>query len=301
MNARVLISAGLALCLFRPHAGQAAELPAQDTLRVVFSPEKLSTVNRNDALASFKAWIETVGRRRGINVMVQAESYASTTELRQILRSGAADLLIIRGLQYLELGPDRGRLDPVFMPEKQGSLHQKYYLLTRRDRHLSLPDLRGKRILFLQSLTTSLSRLWVDDLLRQRGLGSLASFAPGAEDVGKASAAILPVYFGKADACVADTAGFNVLRELNPQLGEALEASQMSPPYMETVICVRHDYTKHRADLIDGLARLHEEVAGRQILMVFKVDRLVPFEERELDTVRQLRASLGGLPGVAGR
>lgn len=293
--------AGLALVLLLPGTARAVALPAQDTLRVVFSTDKLSAVNRSDALASFKAWIETVGRRRSINILVQAESYASTEELRRILRSRSADLLIIRGLQYLELGKDRALLDPLFMPEVQGTVHQKYYLLTRRDQRLSLAGLRGKRILHVNSLTSSLSRYWLDGLLRQRGLGTLERFAPGSEDVGKPSAAILPVYFGKADACVADSAGFHVMRELNPQLGQALEVCQVSPSYLESVICVRRDYTGHRADLIDGLARLHEEVAGRQILMVFKVDRLVPFEDRQLNTVRELRAATVRDAGVAAR
>lgn len=301
MKTRVLISAGLALWLLLPRAGRAAELPAQDTLRVVFSPDKFSSVNRNDALASFKAWIETVGRRRGISLQVQAYTYDSVAELRQILRGRTADLLIVRGAQFLELGAERVLMDPLFMPARGEVAQQRYLLLTRRDRHLSLPGLRGKQVIFLNSMDASLARAWVEELLRKAGLGALDSFCPGAQDVGKASAAILPVYFGKADACVVDATSFKVMQELNPQIGQALEACLTSPAYLETVIGIRHDYSQHRADLIDGLARLHDEVAGRQILMVFKVDRLVPFEERELDTVRRLSTSLGRIPGVAAR
>jgi hypothetical protein len=36
---------------------------------------------------------------------------------------------------------------------------------------------------------------------------------------------------------------------------------------------------------------LHQEPAGQQILTLFKVDRLAPFQENQLDTVRKLRGA----------
>lgn len=297
----LFIGAALAFGLIRPAAGQAPIPPTQDTLRVVFSPDKFSSVNRNDALAAFKAWIETVGRRRGINLLVEADSYSSVPELQQVVRSRAADLLVLRSLEYLGLEKEREMLDPVFMPERRNTIQQTYLLLTRRDRHLTLADLRGKKILLVNSLGTGLSRAWMADVLRQAGLGTLNDFSPIVEDANKPSAAILPVYFGKADACVVDAESFTVMKELNPQIGQALEAGRTSTPYLETIICVRGDYVKNRAELIEGLAELHEEASGRQILLVFKVDRLVPFENRALDTVRELRATVGRITGIASR
>lgn len=301
MNARVVMPAGLALCLFLSPPCRASELLDRDTLRVVFSPDKFSSVNRNDALASFKAWIETMGRRRGLRLQVQADTYESLDELRQMLRSRTADLLIVRGTQLLELGADRALVDPLFMPARGNVVQQRYLLLTRRDRHLTLTGLRGKQVLFLNSLDASLSRAWVEDLLRKGGLEALDSFIPGSQDVARASAAILPVYFGKADACVVDEGSFKVMRELNPQLGQTLEAALTSPAYLETVIGIRHDYARHRTDLIEGLAELHDEAAGRQILMVFRIDRLLPFEDRALDSVRELRTAVTRSPGGGSR
>ena len=39
-----------------------------------------------------------------------------------------------------------------------------------------------------------------------------------------------------------------------------------------------------------GLAQLHVESRGRQILTLFKVDEMVPFNDDYLETVRVLRA-----------
>jgi hypothetical protein len=78
------------------------------------------------------------------------------------------------------------------------------------------------------------------------------------------------------------------MQELNPQLGRSLKIQRRSPPYLETLICIHRDYEKTRTDLIEGLASLHEEANGRQILMVFKIDRLLPYYEEALSSVREL-------------
>lgn len=296
-----LATAALLLALVGPYAAQAAAPPPPDTLRVVFSPDKFSAVNRNDALASFKVWIETVGRRRGINVLVQSSTYETEEELRQLLRRRAADLLIIRSLPFLELGREQALLEPKFMAETGDGASQRYCLLTRRAPHLSLSDLRGRKINILTAGGASLGRTWLAELLREHDLGPARDFCAAAEDVTSPSAAILPVYFGKADACVVEASRFAVMQELNPQLGQALEVCETSPAYLESVICIRRDEFEHKGELVDGLASLHEEPAGRQMLMVFKVGRLLPFEEQALDSVRDLRARAAGGTGVASR
>lgn len=47
----------------------------------------------------------------------------------------------------------------------------------------------------------------------------------------------------------------------------------------------------HKEDTVRALAELHVEPAGRQILTLFKVAKLVPFQEQHMDTVRKLRGS----------
>lgn len=270
--------------------GPAGAGAAPDTLRVVFSSDQLSTLNRTDAMASFKAWIETVGRRRGFNLHVVSETYESEEDLRQRVRKGTADLFILRTLHFVDLGPDRDRLDPQFIPEEGYGARDNYVLLARRDRHLTLPALRGRKLNVRASGGVSLGRTWLLDLVREQRLGAPESFCSGAEDVATASAAILPVYFGKVDACVVEQGGYQVMVDLNPQLGQSLEVCASSPAFLESLVCLRHDFQKNRQELMDGLAELHNEVTGRQLLMVFKINKLLPFEERALDSVRELRA-----------
>ena len=55
------------------------------------------------------------------------------------------------------------------------------------------------------------------------------------------------------------------------------------------VLCISSDYRSalHEA-LEEALRDLHEEPRGQQILMLFKIDRLIPFQETFLGSAQTL-------------
>ena len=72
-----------------------------------------------------------------------------------------------------------------------------------------------------------------------------------------------------------------------------------SNPYLESVICIHDRFEKNRETLIEGLTGLHEEANGRQILLVFKIARLIPFYLDALQSVRELHPALTGMEVAA--
>jgi hypothetical protein len=113
------------------------------------------------------------------------------------------------------------------------------------------------------------------------------------ESVGKPSAAVLPVFFGKKQACVVDESGFDVMTELNPQVGKGLQTVAVSEPLVDGVLCLNSSgwsSETYKQDVIKALGELHLEPAGQQILTLFKTDQLIPFQEKYLETARNLWA-----------
>jgi phosphonate transport system substrate-binding protein len=103
---------------------------------------------------------------------------------------------------------------------------------------------------------------------------------------------VLPVFFGVKPACIVDRLAFETMMEMNPQVGSQLVKVVVSEPYLDSItFMTRHGYVSERArrDLINALAELHQEPAGRQILTLFKVDQLVPFKEEYMKSVKDLR------------
>jgi len=157
----------------------------------------------------------------------------------------------------------------------------------------TLADLRGKDIVVLSSKSGNVSLVWLKVLLFENGLGPPETFVKTVETGTKPSATILPVFFGNKAACLVDRLSFKTMIELNPQVGATLAPIAVSDLYLDSVTCIsRVGYPSDRAreDFRRQLRELHLKPAGRQILTMFKVDRLVPFKEEYLDGVRRLLA-----------
>ena len=282
----------LSLCS-TPSSG--AEKPLIRTrLKVAFNQSNFVSVNRNDAEAAFKVFVETAGKKRGYAVQSEMEVFNTAAEFAKGIVEKRVQLAIIDCWDYLSFDL-RGVMEPAFVFVEPGGALESYVLVTGREKGAqSLQELRGQDIVLLENANANLSRLWLETMLLERNLGGAADFFKKTETVAKASAAVLPVFFGQRAACIVDQSAFDLMNELNPQVGKRLQAIQTSAPFLDTILCLSIDgwpTELERKDLIDILAELHQGPEGLQLLTVFKVSKLEPFKAEHLTTVRELKAA----------
>ena len=289
---RCLVALSLLLVVSAWHTGQAAELKPR-VLRVGFTKTCFQGVNKNDAEASFKTFLATVGRQRGYELEPIVEIFDALPAFVTAINEGKIQLAIIDPWQYLSMDI-RKEMPPYFTPALKDEVGRSYAILTRRGNALhTLGDLRGKDFVRLEIGAATMGQPWLETLLLVNGFGTQERFFGKIEVVGKPSLAVLPVFFGNKHACLVDMLGFDVMKELNPQLGLKLQVIAASEPYIDDLICLSEKgwtSDKHKQDVIQSLAELHLEPAGQQILTIFKTDKLVPFQEARLDTVKKLWA-----------
>ncbi len=282
---------GLLLAFSVFHPGPAAEL-RPSVLRVGFTKSCFLGVNRNDAEASFKAFLATVGRQRGYDLQSRVEIFEDTPSFDAAIKRKEIQLAIVDSWQYVSMDIQKV-MDPFFVPVPKDTVGRNYVVLTRQGSGLNtLGDLRGKEIAQLEMGAATMGRPWLETLLMVNGFGGLDRFFGRIEVVGKPSSAVLPVFFGNKHACLVDMLGFEIMKELNPQLGAKLQVVATSESCVDNVICLSKDgwaSEAHKQDTIRALGELHLEPAGQQILTIFKVAKLVPFQETDLDTVKKLR------------
>jgi ABC-type phosphate/phosphonate transport system substrate-binding protein len=255
-------------------------------------------INPNDAAAAYLVVLEAIGRRHGQHFKATTQIFDDPGAFEAAIQSGSLHLSIVGAWDYLSMHID-AVTKPTFVVTENGQVGRRYLVLTRRDSGLNaLSDLRGKSILKLEVAAVGAGRHWLDTLLAASRLGSQERFFGNVEVVGKPSAAVLSVFFGKKSACVVDESSFKIMKELNPQVGRALQVVASSERFADVVICVRtggwpSDALK--AETIQALADLPQDPGGRQILTLFKIDQMVPFRDEYLDTIRQLRATYAKL------
>ncbi len=261
----------------------------EEQLILGFMNDLFSEVNINDALAATKIWATELKRKKGFSGPADAVVFDNAPSAMEALKNKRVDLLILISWQYLD-AKDEAPLDPYFVVGRGKSISEESVLLVNNKSGLqSLEDLKGKNLLILNNVRSSLGRIWLETLLLEKGIPNIESYFGKIIGTEKSSRTVLPVFFGQADACLIHRSGFDTMCDLNPQLKKNLRIIGTSPSLLPSLICIRRDYPEHlKSALIDALEHLHDEPRGLQILTLFKVDKVFRFEESYLRDAKEL-------------
>lgn len=298
MSRTNFIFIALLLCFFFFAGGVCAdpeiepELQKED-LAVGYIRGQFYRINRLDAEAAFKTLSRTLGINHGYEVDVTVKSFEDGEEVEAYLQHSVLHLIIYNSLDYLKTA-DESTLEPLFVSTEGGQVMRRYVLLTRGPELNSLAALKNKSLNIYYGPRNSLAVRWIEALLKNRYAANMDSFFGSVKDHSDPLAAILPVFFGKTDSVLVDLDKFELMVELNPQL-KKLRPIVISEPYVAEVLCFsRSNWSSEvfRRDMLRTMARLHETPAGRQILMLFRADKIVPFESRYLESTKRLRKNI---------
>ena len=263
--------------------------PERETLRIGYSLTTLLAVNPQDAEAATNVLVELIARKNGQNISVETRVF---DKLLDITREALADRLHIVSVvsqEYLELSKSV-TLDPVFVPLRNGSVYEEILLLVRKDEEdAGLKSLAGKRLLVSVTRTNNLPYLWLDTILLSANLPQAREFLGNIEEVNTPSRAVLPVFFGQADACVTINSAYQTLKALNPQIGEELVALKTSLPLLMSVLCINERLETNFMKIVrEELPQLSQYPEGKQLLTLFGIEGHVPFREEYLEGMQHL-------------
>jgi len=283
---------GVILCLC---AGPGPAQPAPDpaiVLKFGFARSTFQDLNPKDLEASIKVLAQSLGRKWAHRFEVETRVFDNSADFETAMNRDEVQLAILGSWEYS--GMDiRAAIEPMFVWVNKDHALMESLLVARRNAGMeALKDLKGREIVLLDSSSSQLTVPWMDVLLGEARLGTPKTFFGRVEVVQKPTAALLPVFFGKRQACALDRRDFQTLTEMNPQLLSALQVIATSPPYLNIIVCLSRKgwpSGKLKADFTEALRELHLEPEGRQILMLFKADRLLPYQESQMVAVRDLR------------
>ncbi|QOY89605.1 phosphate/phosphite/phosphonate ABC transporter substrate-binding protein [Paludibaculum fermentans] len=269
-------------------------------LNVVASNRMLNNVNPNDIRAALRLWFETVGRQRGFLLDCRVDIIDNISSLKARLQEKSVDVIIPGIAEYLELESSHLMVPILTLAlNSSGGAAYPYVLLVNPDSNLaSIAGLRGKNILVSSRGGSNTALAWTDVLLNRERLGRASTFFGSIKEAAKAQTCILPLFFGTVDACVVDEVNLNLAKEMNPQLSR-LKVLVRSRPMVESVIAMPVEPHPYHAELLDAILSLNEDVRHRQLLMVFKTDRILRLQASDLDPVRDLWKEYYRLPGAS--
>ena len=133
----------------------------------------------------------------------------------------------------------------------------------------------GRSLIVASDARNSLAPAWLEVLCREHGLGPAAGVLARITRNSKTTQVVLPVFFGKADACITTRAGWEVMCELNPQLKKQLRVVAASAPLVPAVTCFRHGFTEDfKQKIITAVDLSSVKPEFKQLMALFKTDSL---------------------------
>lgn len=159
-----------------------------------------------------------------------------TNAVENIKRSGY-NFIALTGMDYVDLRRNIP-LSPMLVLSKVDKPTDSLLLIIRNGEPLDGIVRKPKAVLMLETgRIGAMSRMWLETVLWDQGFEDGIRHFAEIQYLQKASRIVLPVFFGKADACVIEASAFEIMADLNPQLGRQLKVVKTSDPLVLMMIC----------------------------------------------------------------
>ncbi|MBL8213913.1 MAG: PhnD/SsuA/transferrin family substrate-binding protein [Bryobacterales bacterium] len=231
-------------------------------LRIAISEQAVPGVNRNDAAAALAVWADEMAK--AVNLRLADKVWLRpSAEVLAALRTGNLDLLCLTVPEYRRVA---AFLDTERVLTDGG---QEMWVMAAQGSGITkLSGLAGRHLIILDSPQTQLVDAWLTGALFKEGLSGKEPVRVTRQT--RPAQAILPVFFGQADACVASKRTVETMYELNPQLGKKLRVVQASPKLVGAFMACRKDYPAHyKIPLLEKLTQARDSPAGKQVMTLF--------------------------------
>ena len=265
---------------------QAAPVPI--AIGIDFTGVLHQDVGRQNIQAAWDLWYEELGTLYGLAPKVSL--YEDLQALIREFNAGALDIVSTSALNYLRMAPqvDMNRSPELYGVVTEGRKMSQYLVVVRAGAGVSeLNELQGKTLIVRRGDETGL--VYLQTLLMRHGQPAPAQFFLDIQEAESFSKAVLAVFFQQGEACLTTQAVFETMVELNPQVGAQLQILARSPELANGVFFFhQHLPPEIKEILITHLVDFETSVSGQQILLLYKIDRLVQFAPADLDSLSEL-------------
>jgi len=262
---------------------------------IAFSEKIFVNINQNDAAALTKVLTENLLEHSPITFRTGTPNiYSSVEEMEEAIKNEKNDLYVLLPAEFLQL-EKLGLLEPIAVAARNNSVYDVFHLIVSKESNIKeLKDLKGKKILIGYSVSDDNPHIWLNNLLSSNRLGKMEKYFKAIEISDKSLPVILKVYFGQADACIISEDNLNLATEMNPHLAKKIITIETSEPILRSILADRKSKSEENKKLLlDNLLNLDQSAEGKQILTLFKIDKLVPFKKDYLETSYKIIKTMG--------
>jgi ABC-type phosphate/phosphonate transport system substrate-binding protein len=242
-----------------------------------------------DAQVAVGLWAREMARVMGINSSVQVIVLPDSPAMSEAIRRESIDIVTLPAVEYLKIR-DTVPICPLFVSANNVGRGREHILIARRDSGIStFSDLRGKTMALLPFSKHESSHIWLDVLLMREGKRHRASYFRQVKESPSASHAIMAVFFRQIDAAIVSRVAYETCVALNPQLGRLISVVAQSGSLAGEITCTPATTSeKMKLALENAAMQMHKTSMGKQMFVLFHMDRIIPYHPSYLDGLTEL-------------
>ncbi len=281
----------LTLCLLFALLPRATPAQQPRPIRFAFSKVLFLGVNENDARAAIKIYAEAIAEDSGLVTEGGPALLDGPEAIATALDRGDFDLVSLATPDFFAL-ESRGLVGPILLTRVGSSFTEELVLLVhQRTERREFADLATASLLVQRDTRSVLADPWLELRCREAGLPPPPRAFAKLAYTARPLHAILPVFFGKTDACLVTRSSWDVMGELNPQVKSQLRVVASSPPFVPVLTCFhRHVPDDIKERILHTAVRSAEKPAFQQLMALFKTENLLRQPVSALEDTRRFVA-----------
>jgi phosphonate transport system substrate-binding protein len=216
--------------------------------------------------------------------LVDRESYA---EINSLLAAGGVDIAFVCAGPYVE-GHSQFGLELLAMPLVKGKpVYHSYIIVPKESPAERIEDLRGRRFAFTDPQSNS-GKMVTTYLLARRNETPASFFGESYYTYGH-DKSIATVAENLVDGAAVDSLIWEYLNRIKPTLTSRTRIIDISEPYGIPPIVARKELPQvMKQRILHALLTMHDNPEGREILAGMMIDRFVPGNDANYDSIRSI-------------
>lgn len=247
---------------------------------------KTSEIEVRDIQTAYSLWTSRLAKR--LKIQTDHRFYINPDKMVDDFIHGKISIINTSGLNYLrmesKIAPYRD--SQLYSSVRGGKRTYRYLILCRSDlKHTEMNQLKGSKIIIKKEEETA--TYYLDLLMKDMGYHHPEAFFSEIEKTNTFVKAVLSVFFSQYPCCMCTDSVFDTMIELNPQVGGRLSIIHQSPELTNGVFFFHRNYNKDIQNAImEEAMNLEKTSYGRQVLLLYRIDRIVQLDDADLKTTR---------------
>lgn len=243
--------------------------PADETVRLGLYVKVTRDLSRSDVQAAFDLWTREMTTH--FKVPTQVRFYDDMRVLRSDFDKGLVNMVIASSMDFVRHFKME-ELAEGFV----GSIkidHTLMLVASAQSGVLTLKQLMGKRVSVLKD--DELSQVFLETLCLREFRRSCSAVFTSIEPIDNSNKLVMQLFFNKSDLILTQHSGLALAQELNPQIGKGLRTITQFPvksSYFGFFSSAVNPAFRTRA--LKNIPNMHTDPRGRQVLEVFRLNRL---------------------------